>query len=69
MQRVDVGTMMGGAGGNVSDVFEATHYFLRKRDERYVCIFGSLLYTTVLIGCCDLQLIVGERSLDDMCCL
>lgn len=39
MKRVDVGTMMGGAGGRVPDVFEATHHFMRKRDER--CNLGT----------------------------
>lgn len=33
-QRVDVGTMMGGAGGSVNDVFSAADRFIKSRGKR-----------------------------------
>lgn len=42
-QRVDVGTMMGGAGGSVNDVFSAAERFIKSRGKRCEPFFGARL--------------------------
>lgn len=58
-QRVNVGAMMGGAGGHIADVFHAAERFVKSRAKRcglFVSVCGGRAQGMGFVGNSNLQL-------------